>query len=171
MNIFVLDHRPLFAAHYHNDRHVVKMILETAQLLCTAHHFLDGAAAEKRIGELVLRPTHVNHPCAIWTRHCHKNYQWLQALGMSLLVEYRARYGKTHAYSELMDKLDLLPLNIQKTNLMTEWPQCMPDHYKRSSTIEAYRLYYYHEKKHLAKWSSPASVPEWWEKLDQGVMS
>ena len=65
MNIFVLDNDPFKAAEYQCDKHVVKMVLETAQLLCSAHE----TAPYKR--------THYNHPCAIWTRSSLSNYMWL----------------------------------------------------------------------------------------------
>ena len=169
MNIFALDRAPFWAARDHNDRHSVKMILETAQLLCTAHHVLDGPKAQKRIGDMVLRPTHVNHPCAVWARSGDRRYQWLQALGMALLVEYRSRYGKLHAYCDLMDRLEMQPLNIpvQRIKSVNDWPQCMPEQYKRPDPVEAYRLYYFYEKKHLAQWREPASIPDWWKTLEQ----
>lgn len=69
MNIFILDTNPKIAAQYHVDKHVVKMILETAQLLCSAH-WLNGSEAPYKL-------THKNHPCAIWTRECVENYNWL----------------------------------------------------------------------------------------------
>lgn len=167
MNIFALDESPWWAARYHNDRHVVKMILETAQLLCTAHVQLDGErVAQKRIGELILRPTHVNHPCAIWVRKAKLNYEWLHALGMCLLIEYRNRYGKQHAYEELFARLEKPPMLIEHLSMRTPWPQCMPTKYQRPDPVEAYRLYYFNEKRHLANWRSPASVPQWWSKLE-----
>jgi hypothetical protein len=46
MNIFVLDTNPAKAAKYHNNKHCVKMILETAQLLSTAHRIIDGKQEE-----------------------------------------------------------------------------------------------------------------------------
>jgi len=167
MNIFVLDIDPRTAARYHNDRHCVKMILETAQLLCTAHVILDGEQyARKQLRNLVLRPTHVNHPCAKWVREACLNYKWLHELGLCLIGEYRARYQKEHAYVELMDALSKMPLNLEHLAMRTPFPQCMPDAYKRGSSaeeaVEAYRDYYCYEKQHIATWKAPATVPTWW---------
>lgn len=166
MNIFLLDERPWWAARYHNDRHVVKMILETAQLLCTAHVQLDGeATAKARIGDLILRPTHANHPCAKWVREAKLNYEWLHDLGTCLLLEYRFRYGKKHAYEGLYVRLEKPPLNIEHLALRTPWPQCMPEQYKGPDAVQAYRRYYFYEKQHLAQWRDPATVPTWWVAL------
>lgn len=169
MNIFVLDESPYVAARYHNDRHVSKMILETAQLLSTSHWLIDGeVAASKRIGEAVLRPTQIKHPCAVWARECSANYEWLHGLGLSLLLEYRGRYGKLHQYEDLYSSLDKLPLGILVSKERTPWPLCMPDQYKRGSAVQAYRAYYFGEKKHLASWKFPSQKPGWWVAMEVG---
>lgn len=85
MQVFVLDKDPVLAARYHCDKHVVKMIVETCQLLCTAHH-LHGSEQPP------YRKTHVNHPCAIWARESRANYDWLIQLGFALSDEYTLRY-------------------------------------------------------------------------------
>ena len=92
MNIFVLDYNPTRAAKMQCDKHVVKMALETAQLLCTA--FPGGTAPYKL--------THFNHPCAIWCRESLKNYNWLIDHGIALCDEYQHRYGKTHKSKEVI---------------------------------------------------------------------
>jgi phage-related protein len=79
MNIFILDKDPKKIAMYHNDKHVVKMIVETAQLLCTAHH-VSGTN-----GDIPYRKTHQNHPCSIWARESIENYNWLLTLLKELL--------------------------------------------------------------------------------------
>jgi len=163
MNIFVLDINPRLAALYHNDRHCVKMILETAQLLCTAHLIIDGdQIAKKQIGELILRPTHMHHPCAVWVREASLNYEWAHELGVGLLDQYTQRYGKVHAFDQLFVKLGRLPLNLQHLSMRTPFRQCMPDAYKQEDAVEAYRDYYFYEKQHLAMWKAPADVPHWW---------
>lgn len=100
MNIFVLDKDPVKAARFHNDRHVIKMILESAQLLSTAHVVLDGEKVAAYDVPFLLRPTHVNHPCAIWARATGANYDWLYRLLVGLLAEYTRRYGKVHRYGQ-----------------------------------------------------------------------
>lgn len=86
MNIFYLDSNPTLCAKYHNDKHVVKMILETAQLLCGVH-WVTGKEAPYKL-------SHKNHPCSIWVRSSLENYLWLCELGLELCDEYTYRYGK-----------------------------------------------------------------------------
>ena len=137
MNIFYLDRDPIEAARLQCDRHVVKMILETAQLLSTAHAELDGASP-------AYKPTHKNHPSAVWVRSSANAYIWtwhhLKALGR----EYQARYGKVHkTIREHLDNLAPLPKALAgDVTVFTDPPQCMPDEYKRDDTTLAYRLYY-----------------------------
>lgn len=165
MNIFFLDRSPATAARMHCDRHVVKMIVESAQLLSTAHHLLDGATlARSRFPDL-LKPTHVNHPCALWVRQSREHYDWLGELMSELCDEYHRRYGpNVHAYRR--SRLDFRlrgkrPLNIPLQG-WHEPPLCMPGQYKRSDAVEAYRLYYAGEKREIATWRAPAEAPSWW---------
>lgn len=143
MNLFILDRDPELAAQFHCNRHVVKMILETAQLLSTAHHVLDGDQAEK-IGR-IYKKTHENHPCAVWVRESPDNYSWAHMLGMSLCAEYTHRYGKVHKTQDVLWNLAAIPHNIPDV-LFTEFPQCMPEEYKNQDTVAAYRNYYIGEK-------------------------
>ena len=117
MNIFILSDNPVDAAIQHNDKHVVKMILESAQLLSTAHRILDGTEtiiqrpykSGKRAGQMhnvkvwklpdwrdekLYQATHSNHPCAVWCRESVANYQWLWELLSALTDEYYYRYGQ-----------------------------------------------------------------------------
>jgi hypothetical protein len=112
MNIFVLDNDTRLAALYHCDKHVVKMILETAQLLCTAHRELDGDERAARLS--FYRATHKNHPCAKWARETRANYLWLYDLLKWLLHEYTFRYSKVHKVERdgLFLKLAEPPANI-----------------------------------------------------------
>ena len=90
MNIFYLDHDPRLAAQYHCDKHVVKMILESAQLLCTAVNIRAGGQVSP------YKTTHVNHPCSIWVRQNSANAMWVWYLLCYLNAEYSFRYGKLH---------------------------------------------------------------------------
>ncbi len=171
MNIFVLDEDPVLAAEYHNDRHVCKMILETAQLLCTAHVQTDGErTAQRRIGDVILRPTHVNHPCARWARECKLNYEWLWRLGCALLDEYAARYGRDHNFEPLFSRLRQTPMLIEHLSVRTPWPQCMPPQYQGPDAVQAYRRYYVAEKRHLASWRPPATIPDWWIEMSNHTL-
>jgi len=91
MNVFYLDSDPKQCAMLHTDKHVVKMILEYSQLLSTAHYVCDGATPEG-----MYKPTHINHPSAVWVRKSEHNYIWLCNLLLELCNEYTYRYAKTH---------------------------------------------------------------------------
>jgi hypothetical protein len=159
MNIFVLDEDPVVAASYHCDKHVCKMILESAQMLCDAHIVHDGfKKAQKRV-PLLLRATHINHPCAIWARQHVTNYEWLRALLGGLLDEYTFRYLKLHSYMTLHEQLGNRPMNIDDGD--SPFVQVMPPQYMGPDTVKAYRDYYWHEKRQFAKWKME-NVPEWW---------
>ena len=143
MNIFYLHKEPKECAQYHVDKHVVKMILETAQLLCTAH-WLNGSEAP-------YRATHKNHPSAIWTRRNKSNYKWLCKLGMELCKEYTYRYGKTHKTQKHLEWLTHNIPNIPEGKF-TPPTLAMPDVFRCADTLHAYRKYYMYGKKHLHNW-------------------
>ena len=79
MNIFYLDHDPRIAAKYHCDKHVVKMILESAQMLATAHRVVD-----KNDDDILYREAYKNHPSTKWVRSNLYHYTWLWSLFNSL---------------------------------------------------------------------------------------
>lgn len=141
MNIFVLDTRPHVAAIYHNDSHCNKMVLESAQLLCTAHRVKrgvkgivkrklpDGTIQER---EKYIMPehgehsgmwehergplywaNHINHPCAVWTRSTAARYRWLYALYVNLCREFTHRRKKVHKSQELITILHALPRRMR----------------------------------------------------------
>lgn len=151
MNIFVLDYDPQKAAEYHCDKHVVKMCLETAQLLCTAY--------AKHGEEAPYEPTHANHPCAIWAAQTITNYRWLWKLGIALCEEYTYRYDKVHSCHRVINMLRAGPLDL-KAQGYTKHPQCMPDQYKAYDPIIAYRAYYKGEKLYMATWKK-RQTPAW----------
>lgn len=168
MNIFVLDNDPLRAAMYHNDRHVCKMILESAQILATVHSLCDSV-----IDGVPLRPTHVHHPCVKWAAEGHDNYLWLKFLFVGLLGEYTTRYCKTHSYAAFASKFIRVPDKL--VGLSTPHVQCIPDKYKvEADPVLAYRRYYFYEKRHLAHWRYPRSMPDWYRldvlSSDMGVV-
>ena len=160
MNIFMLDYNPIIAAQMHCDKHVVKMILESAQMLSTAHRVLDGD--DYADSNKLYRATHKNHPSNVWVRKSLHNYLWLHELFVQLLLEYENRYNKVHACDRLVNKLSSAPENISDC-AGEPVPQCMPDKYKvKFDTVQAYRNYYLGEKAYFAKWSK-SSVPLWWK--------
>jgi len=177
MNIFYVDSDPEVAARNMVDRHVVKMILETAQLLSTAHRVIDG---EEYVGQsqsgrkakrwrlsgnvdaIMYAATHINHPSAVWVRENSANYNWLYDHLLALGREYTYRYGRTHlTIDKLKDILKDSPQNIKQSNVMTKMPSCMDKQYIVSlDPITNYRNYYNYGKTDLLRWSN-RPPPQW----------
>ena len=144
MNIFYLHEDPEVCASYFYDKHKVKMILESAQMLCTAHHELLHEP------DVPYKPSHVNHPSTIWVRKNLSQYFWLYEHMLALGNEYTKRYGKEHlSITKCKEPLKLAPINIEE-NTFEPPPQCMPDEYKHDDTITAYWNYYIGEKYNVA---------------------
>lgn len=155
MNIFYLDPNPIKCAEYHCDKHVVKMILETTQLLCSAHHLHPNGDYEP-----VYRLTHKNHPSAIWTRASLSQYKWLCELGLYLCFEYSKRYLKTHKCRSYLEELYIQLPDIDDYGIIQP-PSCMPDSCKVEDTVQSYRNYYIKEKSYMAKWNY-SETPQWY---------
>lgn len=154
MNIFFLDSDPKKCAKYHNDKHVVKMILETAQLLCGVHWTLSKEAPYKL--------SHKNHPCSIWVRSSLENYLWLCELGLELCQEFEYRYEKTHKSKPVIEWCLINKPNIPDIPF-EEPPQAMPEQYKViGNSTKAYRNYYVGEKSHFCKWKN-RNTPRWFK--------
>lgn len=157
MNVFYLDSDPATCARYHVDKHCVKMILEYAQLLSTAHHVLDG---ETLLTPHLYKPTHKNHPSAVWVRQSKANYQWLYNLLEELSTEYMYRYSKVHATTRLFKYLEYAPDNIPDQEFTQPTP-AMPDIYKvEGDSLSSYRRYYNGDKQRMFSWKH-RSIPEW----------
>lgn len=159
MNIFFLSHNPTECAEQHVDKHVVKMILETAQLLSNAHHMLDGDQVIKPIYKL----THKNHPSAIWVRASVQHYTWLHSLLTALCKEYTYRYTKVHKVERegLLNILAVPPINIPNKGWLSDPTPAMPDEYKTDNVINSYRKYYIGSKNSFASWKK-RSTPSWY---------
>ena len=143
MNIFVLDPDPKKCAQYHCDRHVIKMILESAQMICTTHHLFPNPNLTYSIP---YRKTHENHPCARWVRDSLANYLWLVKLTSELNMEYRYRYDKDVDHKSWTAIKDLPLPNIENIGLTT-WARAMPDECKIAKDIVASYQNYYRMKK------------------------
>jgi len=156
MNIFVLDLEPKKCAKYHCDKHVVKMILETAQLLCGAV-WISGQEAPYKL-------THKNHPCAIWTRESIWNWLWLYNLGMDLCEEYTKRYKKEHKTQSVIESLSSPNLpNIERTPFALAMPNdCKISYIYTNDSVASYRKYYKKYKRDIAKWNY-CEKPWWWD--------
>lgn len=150
MNIFVLNECPEVAASMMCDKHVIKMILETSQLLSTAHHILDGANAIQGI----YKKTHHNHPSAVWVRKSSENYIWTLRHLNALCEHYTRRYRNVHKTesSGISTLLASLPKNIPEGSL-TRFAMAMPDVYKTSCPVESYLNYYVYDKTRMLEWT------------------
>jgi len=179
VNIFYLHNDPTECAKLHNNKHVVKMILEYAQLLSTAHRYLDGnvtvglsVSGRKRttyildstLNSILYASTHINHPSAIWVRKSPENYIWLANMLIALCEEYTYRYGKTHKVERdglCYVLLKNIPKNIGNEGWSEPTP-AMPDEFKvPGNSIQAYINYYVGAKKHLANWKK-RTIPSWY---------
>ena len=182
MNIFYLDKDPKVCAQMHVDKHCIKMILEYAQLLSTAHRILDGTVfiglgkTGRKQTRYVLpddresvlySATHLNHPSAVWCRQSAMNYHWLYTLLVECCKEYTYRYGKVHKCesSGLVNRLQTTPTNINGTKDFTEPTPAMPEDVKvPGDSLTSYRRYYVMNKEHLWSWSGKINSrerPKW----------
>ena len=185
MNIFYLDPNPKTCAEMHCDKHVVKMIIEYAQLLSTAHRIIDGEMWEgksisgrrisrwkhpdtKMDNELYLA-SHVKHPSGIWIRESDKNYTWLYTLWINLCKEYTHRYGRIHLTEQkLSSHLLHLPKKIPIKHFwepypaMSHYPQCIVP----NNSLQSYHNYYIADKQRFAKWTK-RDIPKWYVAMIQ----
>jgi hypothetical protein len=157
MNIFVLDKDPVLAAQYQCDKHVVKMPLESAQMLCSVAYRFGQPAKYK--------PTHPRHPCTIWAGDSVGNWFWLYDHAIALCDEYKFRYGKQHASRLVIEALQPPPILVTR---LTDFPQAMPDEYRCNDPVEAYRAYYRAEKRRFANWTN-RNVPQWFKATDENL--
>ena len=177
MNMFYLSTRPKECAEWSVNSHCVKMILESAQLLSTAHRVLDGvqyidASSGRKIKRwrldddregILYSATHVNHPSAVWARQSNNNYNWLWCYLYEHCKEYTRRYGKVHKIEQdgLLERLKTPPNNIPVGHFFQP-PSAMDAKYIISEDARVnYRNYYKIGKAHLHKWKSPALPPAW----------
>jgi hypothetical protein len=155
MNIFFLDMDVKKCAEYHCDKHVVKMILETAQLLCSAHHLISNGSEE-----VPYKLSHKNHPCSIWVRESLSNYLYLCELGLELCKEYTYRYEKRHKSQDVIEWCIINKVQICDKGV-TEPPKAMPDEFKVKDVVQSYKNYYIGAKSGFAKWKK-RETPYWY---------
>tara|TARA_R100000152_G_C6779273_1_gene210751 strand:+ start:2337 stop:2903 length:567 start_codon:yes stop_codon:yes gene_type:complete len=178
MNVFYLDKNPKLAAEFHCDKHVVKMLIEYAQLMSTAHRVMDGeewydrTANNRRIkrwkhpdsemDKILYLASHVNHPSGIWLRKSTKHYDWLYEMWLHLHDEFVSRYNKKHlSNTKLTEILCKYPDNMP-TLPWEDPPPAMPDHCKiHNDSLASYRKYYITEKVRFATWKT--ETPIWFK--------
>ena len=180
MNIFYLHPNAATAASMMCDKHVVKMIVETAQMLSTAHRFMMGVPlnsthpvsgrsykkyimGDANTDQMLCKATMINHPCNVWIRESSIHYDWLWTHGWELLREYTFRYnGKHHSMENLYRNYLAFPPRNLFLKPFQEPPQAMPENCKvQGNAVKAYRQYYIQEKSRFAKWKM-GNVPNWY---------
>ena len=153
MNIFFLHRNPSRAAKAQCDKHVVKMVLETTQMLSTAarRHGYD-------VGYMSAYP---KHPMTIWVGDTWDNFNWAMMHGEALSSEYTFRYKKFHKCHQVLQEISLaVKLSSKNIHDITTPPQCMSDEFKCDDYVRAYKNFYVHK---IGDWKFP---PKWFQSLD-----
>lgn len=149
MNIFVLSRNPVEAAQMMKRGHLIKMPLESAQMLCTALWSKNISAPYK--------PAYPKHPCNLWVQKSNENFEWLVKHSLELCRLYTLVYEKQHASETVINECkNLLPFNNDR---ITPYAQAMPEKYKHTDSVIAYRSYYYHEKVDIVPKGYPKFTP------------
>lgn len=163
MNIFLLDTDLESSVKSLCDQHVVKMTLETAQILSTAAFSLKLPRTSWQY-----QPTHINHPCCIWAGESIVNFNWLSNYGQAISQEFSYRFNKIHGSQLTLDNLHRL---VTKTNQPESFALAIkPAHrtaiYKPRLPLDLavieYRNYYLRDKIDFARWSNNRLPPWWW---------
>ena len=184
MNIFVLDSDPIKSAQLQCDKHVVKMIVESAQMLSTTHRMLDGyvekrpSKSGKRMINYWVHPdthmentlykaVHHGHPCTVWTMQSIANYAWHYDHFHALCIEYQYRYNKTHStQTKLEEILSIPPKNLNYHKGLTPFalamqhePQCI----HKDEPVRSYQEYYQTKQDRFKMVWSKRDIPEWFK--------
>jgi len=185
MNVFYLHRDPNICAQMHCDKHVVKMCIEYAQLMSTAHRVIDGDLWYGRttnvrkiaryfhpdsiMNQSMYKVSLINHPSNVWLRENAENYTWLYDMWTALCGEYKYRYGKTHeSFRKLEYYLVIPPMKIslerftEPTPAMGAFPQCIVE----DDSMTSYRNYYWEAKYDISKWTK-RDKPEWWNERER----
>jgi hypothetical protein len=160
MNIFILDNDPKKSVQYYVDKHIRKMTLETAQLLCSAHYFDNDSFMGKEIPNIPYKLAYQNHPCSKWVRKSLSNYMYLLEVGHHLIDEYRYRFNKEHKSFLVIEwALDNFPFLEDKG--LTPFVKAMKGFDREDlDVVENYRYYYNEAKSHLFGWTK-RDIPYW----------
>lgn len=157
MQIFAVDSDPKAAARALGDKHVVKMCLETAQILCTVS-WIHGQSAP-------YQPTHVSHPCVRWTSEFAHHWEWVHAHGLELGREYEFRFRRQHASAAVIKSLSR-PESIRAPRIRIQVPSfttrsLLPRYQRIPDPVSAHRQSYVNEKAHIAIYARGREPPDW----------
>ena len=163
MNIFFLHKFPSKAAQYLCDKHIPKMLLESAQMLSTAVRKYEKETDTTPLAEPIYKSAYPNHPMTIWVSETLGNFTWALYNAFCINKEYEYRFKKNHkSYKVIKNIIDFELMAHIPEGDFTKPPQCMPDEYRDKDYVTAYRKYYNTDKKYFAKWEKGRSCPEWW---------
>lgn len=161
MNIFVIDSNPSLCASYHVDRHIIKMPLETAQMLSFAYYHEELWNDEIPTLLMNFSKGHDKHPCSLWIRESMENFLWTCELGIQLVKEYRFRYNsmKHQRCLDIFNWCLQNPPNLPVKGI-TPFALAMPNEFKVKDEVDSYRNYYKFGKTELLKWTK-RDKPTW----------
>ena len=169
MNIFFLSTDPVKAAQMACDKHVNKMIVESAQMLANAYSLevLTSDDCPKTQKSNNRKHSYLHHPMSKWVLYSHSHWNWLLNHAISLCKEKFYRQQKYHFTEQF---INWCKNNIPSLPIMgwSKPPLCMPYKYTNTDTIEAYRDYYWGEKRKFAVWTK-RQKPEWWLEKEKGA--
>lgn len=184
MNIFVLEDCPVKAAEVQCDKHVVKMIVESGQMLSTAHRMLDGdlevyinanGRKARRYNlndwrqQVLYKAVHYHHPCTVWTMESSENYKWHYEHFLALCDEYTYRYDKTHKTDRILrDILSVMPVNMPQKNTLTEFKLAMkanPECIALGDPVKAYQAFYQTKQTRFNMVWTRRDVPDWFQRV------
>jgi len=190
MNIFYVHKDPVIAAKMLIDKHVCKMIIESAQMLSTAHRLLEGIEwtdyskngrkikrwrlENKSHEDIIYKASHIKHPSTVWVMASAYNYNWLYRHMIALNDEFKLRYNHIEDHMTIRKLGKILnnpPKNISLTTMQTDPTPAMPDECKiPGDVVGSYRKYYVMKKQAMASWKAPSTPPEWYTKgLQNGL--
>ena len=182
MNIFYVHKDPIISATMLIDKHVVKIIVESAQMLSTAHRMIDGTQytgktktgrnikrwrhPNSNMDNVLYKACHTGHPSTLWVMENAYNYHWLYKHMIALNDQFKLRYGhvKDHSTITLLKEILMYPpKNISLNKLPTDPTPAMPDDCKiPGDVVGSYRKYYIEHKRSFASWKSPGKMPTWY---------
>lgn len=159
MNIFILSLNMSECVHWYPDKHIVKMPIEATQMLCNVFHYTgEFDLMNEESQDKIYLPTHMNHPCSIWTRESLSNWLWLRKLVCYMGNEYRFRYGRVH--KSVITAMGL-PIPKIPDKGLTDFAKAVPDEFKHLDVCNAYIEYFKEYKRHLIKYTK-RPIPDWW---------
>lgn len=191
MNRFIIEETPKLCAQSHCDKHVPKMVVEEAQMLCAAHRLLDGTltqvpafdkqgnpvflkSGQRRTKkhwvlpddreDVLYKAAHTGHPCTVWSMKTRGNYMWAVNLFVELCNEYTHRYSKTHKSASLIPWIMIPPTNIDPSEELTKMPLAMgiaPECIDHNDIIGSYRKFYQTKQQRFKMVWTNRKKPEW----------